>query len=246
VADTNLDTMPSALRRAWPLLEAPPEAPDTRHGYLDLLGPEPLDASGPVQAMWQSTVGARLYERAQVWLRRWLTSAQLPGAALRLPPGGRALDIGSGPGNITATLGRAVGPDGVALGVDVSEPMLLRAVANWSARNVGFLRADAQRLPFHGNTFDAVTCLAALQLIPDPAAALAQLCRVLAPGGRLAIMVPTVRGGVFERLTRLSGRDTGLVFFDPDELADHLQANGVHTVHTRQRSAILWVLGRKG
>jgi SAM-dependent methyltransferase len=237
--------LPVALRRAWPLLEAPPEVPDTRRGYLDLLGQEAPDNPGLIQAIWLSTPGARAYERTQVLVRRLLTSAQLPDAALRLPSGGTALDIGSGPGNITAALGRAAGPDGVALGVDVSEPMLLRAVERWSAANVGFLRADAQRLPFHGDTFDSVTCLAALQLVPEPVTALAEMCRVLAPGGHLAIMVPTVRGGVIESLARLTRDSAGLHFFDPDELAHHLQANDVRTVHTRQRGAILWVLGRR-
>ena len=71
------------------------------------------------------------------------------------------------------------------------------------------------------------------------------MCRVLAPGGHLAIMVPTVRGGALEKLARLASDNAGLHFFDTDELADRLRANGVHTVHTRQRGLILWALGRK-
>jgi arsenite methyltransferase len=243
VADT--DELPAALRRAWPLLEVPPESPDARGGYLDLLGPESPDSTGFFQTLWLSSVGARLWEPAQVLIRRVLTSAQLPEAALRLPPGGRALDVGCGPGNITASLGRAAGPDGVALGVDVSESMLRRAVDNRSAPNVGFLRADAQRLPFHANTFDSVVSLAVLQLVPEPVAAVEQMCRVLAPGGHLAIMVPTVHGGLVEQLSRLIPDKAGMRFFDPDELAGHVQAGGVHTVHTRQRGTILWVLGHK-
>ena len=58
-------------------------------------------------------------------------------------------------GNVTASLARAAGPGGLALGVDISEPMLSRAVAAQAGPNVGFLRADAQRLPFRDATFDA-------------------------------------------------------------------------------------------
>ena len=61
------------------------------------------------------------------------------------------------PGNVTASLARAAGPDGLALGVDISEPMLARAVDAQAGPNVGFLRADAQQLPFRDATFDAVT-----------------------------------------------------------------------------------------
>ncbi len=53
------------------------------------------------------------------------------------------------------------------------------------------MRADAQKLPFRDDVFDAVTSIAAVQLIPDAEAALAEMVRVLRPGGRMAIMVPT-------------------------------------------------------
>jgi arsenite methyltransferase len=77
------------------------------------------------------------------------------------------------------------------LGVDISEPMLARAVHAEAGPQIGFLRADAQRLPLRDETVDAVVSIAVLQLVPDPAAALAEMARVLRPGGRLAVMVPT-------------------------------------------------------
>ena len=110
---------------------------------------------------------------------------------MNIPPGGIALDVGCGPGSVTASLARAAGPDGLALGVDISEPMLARAVRAEAGPKIGFLRADAQRLPLRDETVDAVVSIAVLQLIPDPAAALAEMARVLRPGGRLAVMVPT-------------------------------------------------------
>ena len=69
-----------------------------------------------------------LYDNAQALARRLVSAWQLPIDWLNIPAGGVALDVGSGPGNVTASLARAAGPDGLALGVDISEPMLARAV----------------------------------------------------------------------------------------------------------------------
>ena len=134
-----------------------------------------------------------LYDNAQAFARKLVSAWQLPIEWLNIPTGGVALDVGSGPGNVTASLARAAGRDGLALGVDISEPMLARAVDAQAGPNVGFLRADAQQLPFRDATFDAVTSLAVLQLIPNPSATVAEIARVLKPGGRVAIMVPTAR-----------------------------------------------------
>jgi arsenite methyltransferase len=77
------------------------------------------------------------------------------------------------------------------LGIDISEPMLTRAVRAEAGTQVGFLRADAQRLPLRDETVDAVLSIAMPQLIPDPVAAVAGMARVLRSGGRLAAVVPT-------------------------------------------------------
>ncbi|HZE16879.1 MAG TPA: methyltransferase domain-containing protein, partial [Mycobacterium sp.] len=92
--------------------------------------------------------------------RRLLTAWQEPTEWLNIPQGGIALDVGCGPGNVTASLARAAGPGGLALGVDVSGPMLARAVRAEAGPQVGFLRADAQRLPLRDKTVDAVDGLA--------------------------------------------------------------------------------------
>ncbi|HYR13152.1 MAG TPA: methyltransferase domain-containing protein, partial [Mycobacterium sp.] len=171
--------MNTALQRAVELLADPPSNPDVSKGYLDLLGSiEAADApknTGPIQAAWASPIGSMLYDRAQVVARRLTTFLQHPAEWLDIPPGGIALDVGSGPGNVTASLARVAGPDGLALGVDISEPMLARAVRAQAGPQVGFLRADAQRLPFRDETFDAVVSIAMLQLIPNPSAALAEI-----------------------------------------------------------------------
>jgi arsenite methyltransferase len=248
--------LPPALRRAVELLADPPANPDISNGYLDLLGAantgDTAEAvpknTGAIQAAWASPVGSMLYDNAQAISRRLLTAMQLPVEWLNIPKGGIALDVGSGPGNITASLARAAGKDGLALGVDISLPMLARAVRAQSGPNVGFLRADAQRLPLRDNTVDAVVSMAALQLIPKPAAALAEMARVLRPGGRLVVMVPTV--GPATRFWRMlpSG---GAHMFDDDEVGDILEGlddngfNGFVSVRTKSYGTLQWVRAKR-
>lgn len=238
---------PPALRRALELLSDPPADPDVGHGYLDLLGSATDDVveknTGPIQAAWASPIGSMLYDNAQALSRRWVSAWQLPVEWLQIPPGGIALDVGSGPGNVTASLARAAGPDGLALGVDISEPMLARAVRNEAGPQVGFIKADAQRLPFRDNTFDAAVSTAVLQLVPDPQAALAEIARVLRPGGRLAIMVPTV--GRLARYWRMLP-NVGAHAFDDDEIADALEDNGFASVRVKNLGTLQWVRAKLG
>ena len=242
---TGTPSLPEALARTLPLLDRPPVEPDAGPGYLDLLGRQPDEPSGAVQALWSSTVGSAFYDHGQALARLLVAAARPPASVLRVPPGGRALDVGCGPGGVTGTLGRAAGVEGLALGVDVSRPMLARAVRAHARRNVGFVRADARHLPFRDATFDAVTCLAVLQLIPEPFSVLTQIARVLAPGGRVAVMVPTVHGALLHRLSRLIGYSGGLRFFDPAEIAANLRTGGLRTVHTRRTGTIVVVTASK-
>ena len=240
--------MNTALQRAVELLAEPPSNPDVSKGYLDLLGSTPATEAdppkntGPIQAAWASPIGSMLYDRAQIMARRSMTAFQHPTEWLDIPPGGTALDVGSGPGNVTASLARAAGPEGLALGVDISEPMLARAVRAQAGPQVGFLRADAQRLPFRDQTFDAVLSIAMLQLIPKPSAALAEMARVLRPGARMAVMVPTARRA--GALTRLLP-DGGAHFFTEDEIGDTLEDLGLVKVRTNSVGTIQWVRGKR-
>jgi arsenite methyltransferase len=239
-------SLPPALRRALDLLADPPADPDVSKGYLDLLGTADDDGvpknTGAIQAVWASPLGSMLYDNAQAISRRLISAWQRPVEWLNIPPGGTALDVGSGPGNVTASLARAAGPGGLALGVDISEPMLARAVRAEAGPQVGFIRADAQRLPLRDKTIDAVTSLAVLQLIPDPAAALAEMARVLRPGGRLAIMVPTA--GSTARLWR-NLPNVGAHVFDDDEIGDILEDNGFASVRVKNYGTIQWVRGKR-
>jgi arsenite methyltransferase len=243
-------TLPPALRRALALLADPPAHPDASKGYLDLLGTEAVaeDAAlpkntGPLQAMFASRLGSMVYDYNQAALRRLFAAWLQPTEWLNIQPGGIALDVGCGPGSVTASLARAVGSEGLVLGVDISESMLARAVRAEFGPQVAFLRADAQRLPLRDQTVDAVVCLAVLQLVPDPVAALAEIARVLRPGGRLALMVPTA--GFAARIWRLLPIRWAHVFGE-DELGDILEGHGFVSVRTKTFGTFQLVRGKRG
>lgn len=240
-------SLPPALQRALDLFAEPPADPDVSKGYLDLLGAGSAAGAvprntGPIQAAWASPLGSMLYDNAQAFSRRLISAWQLPIDWLNVPLGGVALDVGSGPGNVTASLARAAGPDGLALGVDISEAMLDRAVRNEAGPQVGFIKADAQQLPLRDATVDVAVSTAVLQLIPEPAAALAEMARVLRPGGRLAIMVPTA--GRLARLSRLLP-NVGAHMFGDDEIGDILEGNGFASVRVKNLGTLQWVRAKK-
>jgi arsenite methyltransferase len=238
-----------ALLRALELLADPPAKPDVSKGYLDLLDSRPDgDAdlptnTGVIQALWASPVGSMLYDNTQAVMRRLFTAWLQPAEWLNIPSGGIALDVGCGPGTVTASLARAAGPGGLALGLDISEPMLARAVRTTAEPQVGFLRADAQRLPFRDETVDAVLSIAVLQLIPDPVVALAEIARVLRPGGQLAAVVPTAgRAARFWRLLP----NIGAYLFGDDELGDILEDHGFVRVRTNNVGTFQRVRAKRG
>ena len=102
-----------------------------------------------------------------------------------LEPGHRVLDFGCGPGSISVGLARAVEP-GEFHGIDMEESQigLARAAAEAGGhRNATFHVGDVTALPFEDDYFDAAHCHAVLMHVPDTAATLAEVKRVLKPGG---------------------------------------------------------------
>lgn len=229
--------LPEALRRAAPQLTEPPEPGRLRDGYLDL-----LDASSTPQAAnqsaWSSARISAAYDRCQSLLRKVAPRSGLPASATSLPDGSRALDVGCGPGNLTGELGRACGPDGIALGVDISAPLLERAAATENTASTGFVRADARALPFHDDSFHVVTSIANVHNVPEPERALREFVRVLAPGGRLFVLT-LVQGGRTEKVLDVVGKRFDVTGLHPDRTAELLHSEGIATVHTRPGSSQL-------
>jgi SAM-dependent methyltransferase len=111
--------------------------------------------------------------------------------ALDLRPGDRLLDVGCGGGLL---LRDALATGATATGVDHSEEMV--RLARERAPDATVELASAERLPFADRSFTAVAMAVVFFFLPDPAAALAESRRVLAPDGRLAIYTtaPELRG----------------------------------------------------
>lgn len=103
--------------------------------------------------------------------------------------GERVLDVGTGTGLCALAAARPAGAEGRVLGVDLSEGMLAvaRRKASQQAPSAEFQRMDAEALELEDGSFDVVVCLFALLHFPAPERALAEMRRVLRPGGRLAL-----------------------------------------------------------
>ncbi|WP_431784688.1 class I SAM-dependent methyltransferase [Streptomyces chumphonensis] len=128
-------------------------------------------------------------------------------AALRLRSGDRVLDAGCGTGRTLPLLRAAVGPEGAVLGVDITPAMLAAASAAGRHRSGGLVLADAERLPLRDGALDAVFAAGLLTHLSDPAAGLAELARVTAPGGRLALFHPVGRAALAARHGRVPTPD---------------------------------------
>jgi SAM-dependent methyltransferase len=120
---------------------------------------------------------------------RWRTAENSAGYLLgHLQPAMRILDVGCGPGTITADLAARV-PDGEVTGIDAVAGVLAEARAEADRRgqaNVRFDTGDVYRLGFEDGTFDVVHAHQVLQHLSDPVAALAEMRRVARPGGVVA------------------------------------------------------------
>jgi SAM-dependent methyltransferase len=114
-----------------------------------------------------------------------LLSSQLADLA-GVRAGQRALDVGCGPGALTAELVGRLGAAAVAA-VDPSEPFVASARARHPGVDVQ--RASAERLPFADGAFDASLAQLVVHFMPDPAAGLVEMARVTRPGGVVAACV---------------------------------------------------------
>ncbi len=134
---------------------------------------------------------ARVYERIKQFdsgNEQWFLGLPLA-RALDLIPAPLVLDVATGTGRLPRALLRQPAFEGRVIGLDLSRRMLHQAVQRTAqfADRLTYIWQDARKLPFDDGTFDAVACLEALEFTPDPRAILAELVRVLRPGGVLLV-----------------------------------------------------------
>jgi SAM-dependent methyltransferase len=106
-------------------------------------------------------------------------------AAAGVGPGTDLLDVACGTGVVTRT---AADLGATAVGLDANDAML--TVANRVRPDLEWRQGDAHAMPFDDDSFDAATCQMALMFMADRRQVIAEMCRVVRPGGRVAIVVP--------------------------------------------------------
>jgi demethylmenaquinone methyltransferase/2-methoxy-6-polyprenyl-1,4-benzoquinol methylase len=120
--------------------------------------------------------------------RRWRDRAV---DALDLPPGARVLDLCTGTADLAVATVRKV-PGASVVGVDFAGAMLRLGLVKTTAlglnRSIRLVRGDATRIPVGSATCDAATIAFGIRNVSEPERALAEIARVLSPGGRLAIL----------------------------------------------------------
>ena len=129
------------------------------------------------------------YDRTNAFLSFWRDRAWKRDLIGSLPPLNRprCLDIACGTGDVCELLSLKY-PDADVVGVDISEPMLTIARARMSGPSVTFREGDMCRMDFPDGSFDIVTGGYALRNAPDLKQALAEIRRVLKPGGSAAFL----------------------------------------------------------
>jgi demethylmenaquinone methyltransferase/2-methoxy-6-polyprenyl-1,4-benzoquinol methylase len=217
-----------------------------------------------VQAMFDRIAG--VYDRLNSvmtaglhhqWRRR---AAQL--AALE--PGERALDVATGTGDLAFELGHWVAPGGSVVGVDFSQAMLelarekaarrVRATSSPVQVSVAFEHANALALPFGDDEFDAATVGFGARNFSDLGQGLAEMARVVKPGGRVVVLEITTPSAPplstffdvwFDRIVPVLGRLAGdraaysylpssvRRFPGPEELAATMWKAGLRSIEYR-------------
>ncbi len=248
--------MTSALDAAEALLDPARlgREPDRSHGYLDVLAPEGAKPTGLSNALMHNPALAAVYEKA--WRPAFTRLFSLGGTGTlsrqdvlleELTGRGdqKLLDVACGPGLYTKPLARRLGPGGLAVGLDVSAAMLQRAVRDNSAERVAYVRGSAGELPFPDGTFDSVVCLAALYLIPAPRLAVREICRVVTPGGRVALFTSLQTPLTSVLGSSAAERVSGFRWFGKDEITGWLRDNGLVDVKQTVSGQGQFVTARK-
>lgn len=152
-------------------------APGEKHAYVRAM----FDAIAPRYDLLNSVLSARLHHG-------WRKTAA---ARTGLKPGDTALDVCTGTGDFALELAKRVGPGGCVIGGDFSLPMLRLGARKSRMPKRPVVRmalADAQRLPFPSDRFDAVTVGFGIRNVADVQQGICEMVRVARPGGRVVIL----------------------------------------------------------
>lgn len=107
---------------------------------------------------------------------------------LSLAKGERVIDIGSGPGFLCEAMAERVGPEGAVLGIDISDDLIALCEARNPPPHLSYAKEDALALSAADASFDVAVSTQVAEYIPDTAKLLAEIYRVVRPGGRALIL----------------------------------------------------------
>jgi arsenite methyltransferase len=137
-----------------------------------------------------------------------------PTATAHLRPGEVVVDLGSGGGLDVFLAAKMVGPEGWAIGIDMTPAMIERARANAEAggyTNVDFHQATIDRIPLPNASVDCVISNCVLNLAPDKPAVFREIARILKPGGRLAVSDIALKDELPEAVARSMAAYVGCI-----------------------------------
>lgn len=174
--------------------------------------------------------------------------ASLLVGALAVEPGSAALDVGTGPGTVARVLATCVGSRGSVVAVDINAAMLMLATGKpplAGTAPIEYVECAAASLPLADGGLDVITGQQVLQFVPDRAATLAEMRRVLRPGGRLGLVTwaglddNPLFEALHEAVHDVLGPLTAAAFSEPWSLA------GRETVALVRAAGFTDVIGRR-
>ena len=137
-----------------------------------------------------------------------------PTATANLRPGEVVVDLGSGGGLDVFLASKKVGPEGRAIGIDMTPAMIERARANATAggyTNVEFYESTIDRIPLPDASVDCVISNCVINLAPDKPAVFREIARVLKPGGRFAVSDIALKGELPQAVARSMAAYVGCI-----------------------------------
>ena len=139
--------------------------------------------------------------------------------------GDKVLDLGSGAGNDCFVARAIVGETGKVTGLDMTEPMILKARENCAKlkfSNVEFFLGDIEKMPFEEEIFDVVISNCVLNLVPDKSKAFSEIFRVLKPGGHFCVSDVVLKGTLSDKMKKDAEMYAGCVS-GASEINDYLE-----------------------